>query len=230
MRATKIQTVTACGNHRSYSRGATMKRAPDGLDQSRSCSIHADSDVPVQRGPADSNRHSRPRRAWPETAVQTLIEGRCFLRSYRKPGTGRRFPFGVSAGRPHGMKEIGSHCPVCRAFDSLGAPILASIWSVASAPLAQLAEQRTLNPRVRGSSPWRRTRFDLGFYDSRSFFMCPFCPHVCSVFARVHGPCNPGLVKNGPSGTGYGGTRHRIRAASPGRRRTASALPPARVH
>jgi hypothetical protein len=31
------------------------------------------------------------------------------------------------------------------------------------APLAQLAEQRTLNPRVRGSSPWRRTRTDLGF-------------------------------------------------------------------
>jgi hypothetical protein len=39
-----------------------------------------------------------------------------------------------------------------------------------------------------------------------------------------------GLVKNGPSGTGYGGTRYRIRAASPGRRRTASALPPARAH
>src|SRR5262245_45246463 len=32
------------------------------------------------------------------------------------------------------------------------------------APLAQLAEQRTLNPRVRGSSPWRRTRLDLGKY------------------------------------------------------------------
>ena len=31
------------------------------------------------------------------------------------------------------------------------------------APLAQLAEQRTLNPRVRGSSPWRRTRPDLVF-------------------------------------------------------------------
>jgi hypothetical protein len=29
------------------------------------------------------------------------------------------------------------------------------------APLAQLAEQRTLNPRVRGSSPWRRTRSEL---------------------------------------------------------------------
>jgi hypothetical protein len=50
------------------------------------------------------------------------------------------------------------------------------------------------------------------------------------VFARVHGPCNPGLVKNGPSGAGYGGTRYRIRAASPGRRRTASALPPARAY
>src|SRR5271169_3042366 len=32
------------------------------------------------------------------------------------------------------------------------------------APLAQLAEQRTLNPRVRGSSPWRRTGTDLGLY------------------------------------------------------------------
>src|SRR5581483_2957952 len=31
------------------------------------------------------------------------------------------------------------------------------------APLAQLAEQRTLNPRVRGSSPWRRTLPDLAF-------------------------------------------------------------------
>ena len=32
-------------------------------------------------------------------------------------------------------------------------------------------EQRTLNPRVRGSSPWRRTRDDLGFYRSRSLFL-----------------------------------------------------------
>jgi len=28
-----------------------------------------------------------------------------------------------------------------------------------------------LNPRVRGSSPWRRTRTDLGFYHSRSLFL-----------------------------------------------------------
>src|SRR2546430_15271231 len=34
----------------------------------------------------------------------------------------------------------------------------AMVSDVANAPLAQLAEQRTLNPRVRGSSPWRRTR------------------------------------------------------------------------
>jgi hypothetical protein len=33
--------------------------------------------------------------------------------------------------------------------------------TASQAPLAQLAEQRTLNPRVRGSSPWRRTRSDL---------------------------------------------------------------------
>ena len=75
------------------------------------------------------------------------------------------------------------------------------------APLAQLAEQRTLNPRVRGSSPWRRTRTDLGFYKNQVIFSCPFCPHVCSMFARAHGPSNPGLVKNGPSGAGCGGIR-----------------------
>jgi hypothetical protein len=57
--------------------------------------------------------------------------------------------------------------------------------SVLNAPLAQLAEQRTLNPRVRGSSPWRRTRSDLGFYHSRSFFMRPVCPDFLAVLA----PC-----------------------------------------
>jgi hypothetical protein len=77
------------------------------------------------------------------------------------------------------------------------------------APLAQLAEQRTLNPRVRGSSPWRRTRSDLGFYRPRSFFSCPFCPLGCSVVARAHGPSNPGLVKNGASGAWRGGIRPR---------------------
>jgi hypothetical protein len=68
-----------------------------------------------------------------------------------------------------------------------------------------------------------------GFTTPGHFFECPFRPHVCSVFARVHGPCNPGLVRNGPSGAGYGGRRRRIRAASPGRRRPASAPPPPRL-
>ena len=63
------------------------------------------------------------------------------------------------------------------------------------APLAQLAEQRTLNPRVRGSSPWRRTRTDLGFYENQVIFSCPFCPHGCSMFARVHGPSDRVLSK-----------------------------------
>ena len=75
--------------------------------------------------------------------------------------------------------------------------IAATITAFPDAPLAQLAEQRTLNPRVRGSSPWRRTRTDLGFYRSGSFFMCPFCPHVGSVLARESRPGRGGLVKNG---------------------------------
>jgi hypothetical protein len=52
-------------------------------------------------------------------------------------------------------------------------------------------EQRTLNPRVRGSSPWRRTRPDLGFHRPKVFFTCPVCPHAGSVLARrsdVGGP------------------------------------------
>ncbi len=40
-----------------------------------------------------------------------------------------------------------------------------------------IAEQRALNPRVRGSSPWRRTRPDLCFLPARC------CPRY-----RVHGP------------------------------------------
>src|SRR6202034_1277839 len=78
--------------------------------------------------------------------------------------------------------------------DSRGRPILGNIWSVASAPLAQLAEQRTLNPRVRGSSPWRRTRPDLGFLHSRSFFACPVCPRAGSMLAREIGPRHRRLV------------------------------------
>ena len=62
-----------------------------------------------------------------------------------------------------------------------------------------------------------------GVYKNQVIFSCPFCPHACFMFARAHGPSNPGLVKNGPSGDGCGGHSPRIRAATSGRRR-----PPAR--
>ena len=64
----------------------------------------------------------------------------------------------------------------------------------------KLVEQQTLNLRVRGSSPWRRTHSDLGFYRSRLFFMCPVCPHVGSVLARVSGPGRGKLVQSGRIG------------------------------
>jgi hypothetical protein len=65
---------------------------------------------------------------------------------------------------------------------------------VLDAPLAQLAEQRTLNPRVRGSSPWRRTRSDLGFYQFQVIFMCPVCPGFLPMLA----PCLLGGRMLGP--------------------------------
>ncbi len=36
------------------------------------------------------------------------------------------------------------------------------------------------------------THSDLEFYRSRSFLMRPFCPHVCSMFARQSGPSPTG--------------------------------------
>src|SRR5450755_238008 len=64
---------------------------------------------------------------------------------------------------------------------------LASISEV-HAPLAQLAEQQTLNLRVRGSSPWRRTYSDLALYPFRAPSCRPILAHVCSTFARQSGP------------------------------------------
>src|SRR5260370_38950650 len=55
-----------------------------------------------------------------------------------------------------------------------------------------MENQRTLNPRVRGSSPWRRTRTDLVLYPFRSASWRPFRSHVCSTFARQSGPSPTG--------------------------------------
>jgi hypothetical protein len=74
--------------------------------------------------------------------------------------------------------------------------------------------QRTLNPRVRGSSPWRPTRTDLGFYRYRSISMCLICPYVCSMFA----PATVAPVSRS-GGVSSGRLRHgRTHSASPDRR------------
>ncbi len=90
------------------------------------------------------------------------------------PGTVGHSVWGVSARAARGALAEGAQAgaaqavraaalntaPRPRPSDSHGRLLLATIISF-HAPLAQLAEQRTLNPRVRGSSPWRRTRSDL---------------------------------------------------------------------
>jgi hypothetical protein len=52
--------------------------------------------------------------------------------------------------------------------------------------------QRTLNLRVRGSSPWRRTHSDLGLYPFRVPSCRLFPAHVGSTFARQSGPSPTG--------------------------------------
>ena len=90
---------------------------------------------------------------------------------------------------PRASRRRDSHCPGANCYDH----------SVPKAPLAQLAEQQTLNLRVRGSSPWRRTSDDLGFYRSRSFFMCPFIPMFAPCLLARTDPaiqaCQNGLYR-----------------------------------
>ena len=50
------------------------------------------------------------------------------------------------------------------------------------------AGQSPLNPRVRGSSPWRRIRSDLGLSAFCVISPSLFRVHVCSTFARQSGP------------------------------------------
>jgi hypothetical protein len=46
------------------------------------------------------------------------------------------------------------------------------------------SKQSALNPRVRGSSPWRRTRSELVFFAISFPGQWPFLGRVCSTFAR----------------------------------------------
>jgi hypothetical protein len=178
-----------------------------GLNQSlpvlAPCSLGCSGTARHDPAPAGTSRHDRPRRASSEgpTGALPMIGGFPAVTANRAGA--RRLSRRVPAGSGRGpMTAARDTRPIRRSRRSL-----LTSGRCQRAPLAQLAEQRTLNPRVRGSSPWRRTRTDLGFYRSRSFFSCPFCPHVCSMFARVHGPSNPGLVKNGHPAARSGGTR-----------------------
>src|ERR1700753_4480531 len=68
----------------------------------------------------------------------------------------------------HGQRHGHSGMPAYGAIRVRGRG-LATIAQV-HAPLAQLAEQQTLNLRVRGSSPWRRPEWP-GAHGSGSFFV-----------------------------------------------------------
>jgi hypothetical protein len=65
-------------------------------------------------------------------------------------------------------------------------------------------EQRTLNPRVRGSSPWRRTRTDLGFHCSRSFLCARFVPMLAPCWLVSHDRVAAGLSNLAGSGPEWG--------------------------
>ena len=63
---------------------------------------------------------------------------------------------------------------------------------------------RTLNPRVRGSSPWRRTRTDLGFYRSRSFLCVRFVPMLAPRSLVSHDRVVAGASKPAQSAASRG--------------------------
>jgi hypothetical protein len=58
-------------------------------------------------------------------------------------------------------------------------------YNMASGPAEPRTKQyRALNPRVQGSSPWRRTRVDLGILDVIENAQRPFCGDFRAVGAR----------------------------------------------
>jgi NADPH:quinone reductase-like Zn-dependent oxidoreductase len=83
----------------------------------------------------------------------------------------------------YGPVELGTHVTSPR---GVAVQLRMSLHFCDSSFQKSISEQRTLNPRVRGSSPWRRTRTDLGFI-APGLFMCPFCPRAGSVLAREIG-------------------------------------------
>jgi hypothetical protein len=135
--------------------------------------------------PAGTSRHDCPSRASSEgpSGALPVIGGfppQLPHTGHMHDGSRAEFPQAAAPGRRQPPRD--AH-PIRRS----GRSLLTS-GRCQRAPLAQLAEQRTLNPRVRGSSPWRRTCDDLGFYDPRSFFCAPglsrFPTRARSLLAR----------------------------------------------
>src|SRR6202161_2830516 len=117
-----------------------------------------------------------------------------------------RVPVPRAAGRP-----VGGRPRLARGGDCC------YYHSVLQAPLAQLAEQRTLNPRVRGSSPWRRTRDDLVFHHPRSFLRARFVPVAAPWLLARAGPAASGLRAGAlPLGSGTPAHRQAGRATGAG--------------
>ncbi len=140
---------------------------------------HPGPPAPGQGGVVEARDHWIPKVPWRtdrhriSPPLMILLFARCLLVC---PGTTRQRP------AQHGRKPRRSpHGPAHTGIESTDL----------------IAEQRALNPRVRGSNPWRRTRSDLALYPIRSASWRPFPGHVCSTFARQSGP-SPRAALVGP--------------------------------
>ena len=103
----------------------------------------------------------------------------------------RLAPPGIAEGAPPQVHETPTQC----LFPTPARPCR-YISATASRDHGSCAASRTaaaLNPRVRGSSPWRRTRTDLGFYYSRSFFRVRFVPMAAPWLLARMDPAIRGL-------------------------------------
>ena len=151
---------SACGHGRGDRPLPATARRPwaIGLNQSlpvlAPCSLGCSGTARYGPALAGTSRHDRPRRAPPEGPTGAL------------PMIGRFPPQLLQTGQAR--DDFSSAFPQAAAWcrrqlPRSTRPIRGSARSLLTsgrcqrAPLAQLAEQRTLNPRVRGSSPWRRT-------------------------------------------------------------------------
>jgi hypothetical protein len=176
------------------------------------------SSVCRSRRSCGSNRHDRPPRACWSGPFRASLRADASALATANRTQGHGLARDVSAGSRAAPRENGQDTrPIRRAARSL-----LTSGRCQRAPLAQLAEQRTLNPRVRGSSPWRRTRSDLGFYHPRSFFCVRFVPMAAPWLLARTDPAIWGLSKTGraaPRGGAFAPEPGRLARPAPPRAR-----------